>query len=92
MQRFEVQRDLRTNRIAGKAGLTDNGVGMKVELKDAVTEATLSYRFAFSSNYDWTLGGKLPGLSSTSKQYCPLNSACMITATPQRQVSVPFHS
>lgn len=55
----------------GKTGLTDNGVGMKIELTDRVTEATLSYRFAFSRDYDWTLGGKLPGLSSISARLNP---------------------
>jgi hypothetical protein len=37
---------------------------MKVALKDRVTEATLSYTVRFSEDYDWTTGGKLPGLSS----------------------------
>jgi hypothetical protein len=47
-----------------EVGLTDGGVGMKVDLEDKVTEATLSYTFEFSDDYDWTLGGKLPGLAS----------------------------
>jgi hypothetical protein len=53
--------------VAGIIGLKDNGVGMKVSLKKKVTEATLSYTFKFSDDYDWTLGGKLPGLSSAGK-------------------------
>ena len=37
---------------------------MKVELDDSAEKATMSYEFAFSENFDWTLGGKLPGLCS----------------------------
>lgn len=36
---------------------------MKVQLRKAVEEATMSYTFCFSKGYHWTLGGKLPGLS-----------------------------
>lgn len=53
---------------------------MKVELKDAVKEATISYRFAFSKDYDWTLGGKLPGLSSIGK--CPYSVGFLEFAPP----------
>lgn len=49
---------------AGLYGVKACGIGMKVQLRKAVDEATMSYRFAFSKNYHWTLGGKLPGLSS----------------------------
>lgn len=34
-----------------------------VRLAEELEEATLSYRFKFSKDYDWTQGGKLPGLS-----------------------------
>lgn len=34
-----------------------------VRLQEEVEEATLSYRFKFSEGYDWTMGGKLPGLA-----------------------------
>lgn len=33
-----------------------------VNLPEELEEATLSYKVKFGSNYDWTLGGKLPGL------------------------------
>lgn len=49
---------------AGLYGVKACGIGMKVQLRKAVEEATMSYRFAFSKEYHWTLGGKLPGLSS----------------------------
>ena len=41
---------------------------MKVELDDSAEKATMSYEFAFSKNFDWTLGGKLPGLCSDGAQ------------------------
>lgn len=34
-----------------------------VRLQDEVDEATLSYRFKFGQGYEWTWGGKLPGLA-----------------------------
>jgi hypothetical protein len=35
---------------------------MDVRLKDPLTEATFSYKFKFDVDYDWTRGGKLPGV------------------------------
>ena len=35
---------------------------MRVNLPREVESATLSYRVKFDANYDWTAGGKLPGL------------------------------
>ena len=35
---------------------------MRVNLPREVNSATLSYRVKFDDNYDWTAGGKLPGL------------------------------
>lgn len=35
---------------------------MRVDLPREVDSATLSYRVKFDANYDWTAGGKLPGL------------------------------
>lgn len=43
----------------GKCGLI-----MYVRLPRPVAAATLSYNVKFSAGYDWTYGGKLPGLCS----------------------------
>ena len=42
------------------------GCGMifSVRLPNPVEEATFSYKVKFSDGYDWTFGGKLPGLCS----------------------------
>ena len=37
-------------------------------------EATLTYRMKFSAGYDWTAGGKLPGLSAEG--VCPCMCCC----------------
>ena len=47
---------------AGGVGTHKSGMLMKVALKEELEEATLSYKVKFDGNYDWTAGGKLPGL------------------------------
>lgn len=37
---------------------------MQTELQRPLDEATLTYKLKFDANYDWTAGGKLPGLCS----------------------------
>jgi hypothetical protein len=37
---------------------------MTVRLSKVMTEATMTYNLQFSQGFDWTLGGKLPGLCS----------------------------
>lgn len=39
-----------------------------VRLPEPLRSATLSYRVRFDTNYDWTRGGKLPGLCD---EECP---------------------
>lgn len=45
------------------------GVLLQVRLAKPLFAATLSYKVKFSRDYDWTLGGKLPGLCSEN---CPV--------------------
>ena len=47
---------------AGGVGPGGTGMLMRVNLPREVNSATLSYRVKFDDNYDWTAGGKLPGL------------------------------
>lgn len=46
----------------GCVGAKDCGVLMSVRLSKVMKEATFSYKVKFESGYDWTKGGKLPGL------------------------------
>lgn len=48
----------------GVAGIAKEGCGLHftVRLNKPMPEATLSYKFKFSENYDWTFGGKMPGM------------------------------
>jgi hypothetical protein len=43
-------------------GTDECGLGFDVKLPTALEEATFSYKFKFSAGYDWTAGGKLPGV------------------------------
>lgn len=45
------------------------GVLLQVRLGKAMQAATLTYKVKFSREFDWTLGGKLPGLCSET---CPV--------------------
>ena len=47
----------------GCGGLKPCGFATYLELQP-MEEATLQYRFKFDEGYDWTWGGKLPGLQS----------------------------
>jgi hypothetical protein len=38
------------------------GVLFDIGLKEAVESATFSYKFKFSAGYEWTAGGKMPGV------------------------------
>lgn len=43
-------------------GTDETGLLFQVRLPQPLRSATLSYKYKFSSGYDWTSGGKLPGL------------------------------
>jgi hypothetical protein len=53
-------------------GTNEGGVLFTVRLPEAIRTATLSYRFKFDRDYDWTHGGKLPGLCDEA---CPTGCA-----------------
>lgn len=40
------------------------GMLLQSRLSKPMEEATLTYRMKFSEGFDWTAGGKLPGLSA----------------------------
>ena len=51
--------------FAGCIGaMGDCGITFYVPLPRTVPDATLSYKVRFSAGYDWTAGGKLPGVCS----------------------------
>jgi hypothetical protein len=43
-------------------GSTECGFAFDVQLPQPLESATFSYKFKFSDGYDWTAGGKLPGV------------------------------
>lgn len=43
---------------------------LQSRLSKPMEEATLTYRMKFSAGYDWTSGGKLPGLSAEGVRPC----------------------
>lgn len=49
----------------------NNGAVITPALPEQVEEATISYRIRFSSDFDWSLGGKLPGLSGVAPGVSP---------------------
>jgi hypothetical protein len=53
---------LKVQHSQGCVGANQCGVQFAVNLAEELEEATLSYKVRFESNYDWTSGGKLPGL------------------------------
>lgn len=54
--------NLRVTMPEGGVGTDETGLLFQVRLPEPLRSATLSYRFRFSPGYDWTSGGKLPGL------------------------------
>jgi hypothetical protein len=58
-------------RSAGCVGTAECGLLFTVRLPEPLTSATLSYKVKFEANYDFTRGGKLPGLCDEA---CP--TAC----------------
>lgn len=55
---------LTTPPFLGCLGTDECGVQFDVRLPQPVVSATVSYWFRFSEAYDWTSGGKLPGMCS----------------------------
>ena len=58
---------------AGCIGTNECGVLCTVRIAKAVRSATLSYRLKFDVDYDWTRGGKLPGMCDED---CP--TGCVV--------------
>lgn len=46
----------------GGVGTDETGLFFQVSLPEALRSTTLSYKYRFAKGYDWTAGGKLPGL------------------------------
>lgn len=59
--------NLRIQHPKNCVGAGECGMLFAVNLPEELEEATLSYKVKFGSNYDWTLGGKLPGLCDNGK-------------------------
>jgi hypothetical protein len=60
------QGTLRVTHPKGGVGTDEGGVVFAVDLSEELEEATLSYKMKFDKGYDWTAGGKLPGLCDSS--------------------------
>jgi hypothetical protein len=58
-------RFLRESLRAGTYG-PGNGIVVGIPLPRAVNEATIRYSLRFPANFDWSMGGKLPGLSGVA--------------------------
>lgn len=48
--------------VSGGVGHDETGLLFQVRLPHPLGAATLSYKFKFDAGYDWTSGGKMPGL------------------------------
>jgi hypothetical protein len=60
---------IRTKLDAGtykQAPAGNNGATMFIQLRRVVTRACMSYDIRFSNGFDWSLGGKLPGLEGVA--------------------------
>lgn len=49
----------------------NNGINAIVPLRKAVTNACISYAISFDGRFDWSLGGKLPGLGGVRPGISP---------------------
>jgi hypothetical protein len=49
----------------------NNGVTLFIPLKKTVDQACMSYDIRFSNGFDWSLGGKLPGLEGVAPGVSP---------------------
>ena len=58
---------------ADAVGTWETGMQFAVRLPQPLTAATLSYKVKFEKGYDWTRGGKLPGLcdEGVSSEHVP---------------------
>ena len=76
----------------GGVGTHKSGMMMKMTLDEELEEATLSYKVKFDGNYDWTAGGKLPGLCDTGvvSTCCTLMHLVLKIVVHLR--SVPLHA
>jgi hypothetical protein len=46
-----------------------------VGFKEPLESATFSYKFKFSAGFDWTSGGKLPGVCDLGTPSCSVAAA-----------------
>jgi len=54
---------------AGKYRSEDSGAQFLVKLPDAYDACELTYRFRLAPDFEWTRGGKLPGLTSSGSDF-----------------------
>ena len=57
-------------RSAGCLGTAGCGLQFDVRLLEPLAAATFSYHFRFSDGYEWTRGGKMPGICSEGAPAC----------------------
>lgn len=65
-----IRTKLRAGTIHSKPG-SDNGDNLFVALPTVVDKACIAYDIKFDSNFDWSLGGKLPGLEGVVPGVAP---------------------
>lgn len=65
-----IRTKLRAGTIHSKPG-SDNGNNFFVALPTVVDKACIAYDIKFDSNFDWSLGGKLPGLEGVAPGVSP---------------------
>lgn len=65
-----IRTTLKAGTIHSKPG-SDNGDNLFVQLPTPVDEACLTYDIKFDSGFDWSLGGKLPGLEGVAPGVAP---------------------
>ena len=70
------QRVLKVKHPKGCVGAGTCGMLFAVNFSQELEEATLSYKVKFDTNYDWTAGGKLPGLCDAGAAPWPCLHAC----------------
>lgn len=64
-----------TTSAAGCVGSQECGIMFDVGFKEPLESATFSYKFKFSAGFDWTSGGKLPGVCDLGTPSCSVAAA-----------------
>jgi hypothetical protein len=65
-----VRTKLKAGTIHSKPG-SDNGDNLFIKLPTSYDKACIQYDIKFDSNFDWSLGGKLPGLEGVAPGVSP---------------------